>query len=226
MPSPREFPCDLCAAIDPAGSGGPLGRHLRPGQQQIVARAAAATAVPTIGAFVPGYLLVVPTSHTTSIGRLARAERRGVQELTDVLAARLADTYSMPVLGFEYGLNAPGVRRIEHGHLHLLPTIAGAPLRRFLSWQLPVIEIDSMEHLPTGTDRSYISVYEPGRSLTMYPVANDTSSRIRLRELVAQFDPRVSPPAWDWERNPCPELIQATIDDLHPQRVLAGAGQR
>lgn len=222
MPSP----CDLCTAIDPTGCGGPLGRHLRLGQQHVVARTAIAAVVPTIGAFVPGYLLVVPTTHTTSIGRLARAERRGVHELTGLLAARLADVYSMPILGFEYGLNAPGTRRIEHGHVHLLPTTAGAPLRQFLRWHLPVVEVDSMEHLPTGADRSYISVYEPGRPLAVLPVANDASPRIRLREVVAQFDPRVSPHAWDWQRNPCPELIRTTIDDLHPERVLAGAGRR
>jgi hypothetical protein len=149
-----------------------------------------------------------------------------VQDLTDLLAARLADVYDMPVLGFEYGLNAAGVRRIEHGHVHLLPTTAGAALRQFLRWHLPVLVVDSMEELPTGTDRSYISVYEPGRPLAVFPVATDATPRIRLREAVAQFDPRVSPHRWDWERNPCPELIQTTIDDLHPEQVLAGAGRR
>ncbi len=225
MPSP----CDLCAAIDPTGSGGALSQHLRQGQPRVVSRTDTAAAIPTIGAFVPGYLLVVPATHTTSIGRLTRAERCDVQELADLLAARLADVYGMPVLGFEYGLNAPGARRIEHGHLHLLPTPAGAPLRQFLRWHLPLIEVDSMEHLPTGTDHSYISVFEPGRPLAIYPVANDASPRIRLREIVAQFDPRVSPHGWDWERNPCPELIQTTIDDLadtYPDRVLQQAGRR
>ncbi|RKN50434.1 hypothetical protein [Micromonospora endolithica] len=225
MPSP----CDLCAAIDSTGCGGTLSQHLFPGQQHVVARTATAAAVPTIGAFVPGYLLVVPTTHTTSIGRLAQNERRGVHELTELLADRLADLYGMPVLGFEYGLNVPGARRIEHGHLHLLPTTAGAPLRQFLRWHLPLIEVASMEHLPTDSDRSYISVYEPCRPLTIYPVANEASPRIRLREIVAQFDPRVSPRAWDWERNPFPKLIRATINDLtgsQAVQVLARVGRR
>ncbi|MEU7921919.1 HIT family protein [Micromonospora zamorensis] len=225
MPSP----CDLCAAIDSTGCGGTLNQHLFAGQQHVVARTTTAAAVPTIGAFVPGYLLVVPTTHATSIGRLAQNERRGVHELTELLADRLANLYGMPVLGFEYGLNAPGARRIEHGHLHLLPTTAGAPLRQFLRWHLPLTEATSMEHLPTESDSSYISVYEPGRPLAIYPVANDASPRIRLRELVAQFDPRVSPRAWDWERNPFPALIRTTVNDLAgspAEQVMAGVGRR
>jgi acyl-CoA synthetase (AMP-forming)/AMP-acid ligase II len=206
--------CDLCAAIDPAAAGGPLAQHLRPGQQHIVARTPFAAAVPTIGAFVPGYLLIVPVTHSTSIGRLPRDQRLAVHALTEQVADRLAAVYDSPVLGFEYGLNAVGVRRIEHGHQHLLPSAAAVDLRRYLRWRLPLIEVDSMEHLPTGADRSYISVYEPGRPLSVYPVANDAQPRIRLREVIAQFDPRVPSDGWDWQQHPCTELMRATIDAL------------
>lgn len=210
----QPHPCDLCAAIDPTGTGGPLARHLRPDQARTVARNDHAVAVPTIGAFVPGYLLIASARHATSLGQLTLNERRAVQTLTEQCAARLTARYRRPVLGFEYGLNAPGSRRIEHGHLHLLPSTAGAALRQFLRWHLPLIEVESLEHLPTGTDRSYIAIYEPGRNVSIYPVANNANPRIRLRQLLAELDPNVPTEGWDWETNPYADFMQATVDDL------------
>lgn len=218
--------CDLCAAIDPTAGGGPLAKHLRPDRPHIVASTAHAVAVPTIGAFVPGYLLIVPVTHTTSIGRLPHGQRLALHTLTAQLADRLAAIYDSPVLGFEYGLNAAGARRIEHGHQHLLPSPAAAGLRRYLRSLLPLIEVDSMQELPTGVDRSYISVYEPGRPLSVYPVANDAQPRIRLREVVARLDPRVPADGWDWQQHPCTDLMRATIDTLavgHLDRSLTGS---
>ncbi len=127
------MPCDLCTAIDPTVVDCALQRHLRPDQpRRVDHNAAAAAAVPTIGAFVPGYLLIVPTRHTTSLGLLPAAELAGVQQLAERTAAQLRRVYGGLVLGFEYGLNVPGARRIEHGHLHLLPSSVGAALRGFL----------------------------------------------------------------------------------------------
>jgi diadenosine tetraphosphate (Ap4A) HIT family hydrolase len=208
------LPCDLCSAAADTGSGGPLGQALGRGQPRVLARSPHAAAVPTIGAFVRGYLLIVPTRHTTSIGLLPRHERRAVADFTDRMAATLAEVYRGPLLGFEYGLNVPGARRIEHGHLHLLPSAVGAQLRRYLRFRLPLIEVDSLEHLPEDHARSYISVLEPGRKVSVYPVANDASPRLRLREIVAELDPRVPAGAWDWQHHPCVELMRATVDDL------------
>jgi diadenosine tetraphosphate (Ap4A) HIT family hydrolase len=221
--------CDLCAAIDPAGVGGPLERHLRPDQPRTVARTPYAAAVPTIGAFVAGYLLVVPTTHCTSIGTLARVERRAVHEFTEQLAERLTEVYASPVVGFEYGLNVPAARRIEHGHQHLLPSTAGPALRSYLGWHLGASQVRSMEELPGGADQSYISIFEPGRPLNIYPVANDATPRIRLREIVSLLDPRIDARRWDWQTNPCTELMRRTVDDLDAacnRGPLAWPGQR
>lgn len=206
--------CDLCAAADSAGPSGSLMAHFPDGISPVVARTAHAVAVPTIGAFVPGYLLVVPLTHTTSIGRLSSTERHAVRVLADQLAHRLAALYASPVLGFEYGLNVSDGRRVEHGHQHLLPSPVGPALREYLRRRLPVIEVDSLEHLPSGDRCSYISVYEPGRKVCVYPVPNDASPRIRVREVIAQLDPRVPTDAWDWQTHPCTDLMRTTVADL------------
>jgi diadenosine tetraphosphate (Ap4A) HIT family hydrolase len=204
--------CDLCQAVNPAVGQCALQDHLHVDQHRIVATSRHAAAVPTIGAFVPGYLLVVPTRHVLSLGQLTDDELCAVEEFARQMADRLHHVYRQPVLVFEYGLNVLDGRRVGHGHLHMLPTTARLP--EWLSTRLPGHEIDSFTRLPRTGHTSYIAVQDWTGTLMCYPVPNDASPRIRLREVVARLDPRVADEAWDWQAHPFPELMRATVDDL------------
>ncbi|MFF5273701.1 HIT family protein [Streptomyces sp. NPDC000133] len=204
--------CDLCQAINPDVDDCTLQHHLHAGQQRVVAANMYAAAVPTIGAFVPGYLLVVPTTHVLSLGQLSDDELEEVEDLAHHLADRLHQVYRRPILTFEYGLNLPAGRRISHGHLHMLPSTAD--LGEWLAARAPGYEIASYAQVPRGTDTSYITVRDQTGTLTCYPVPNDAFPRIRLREVVAQLDPQIEDAAWDWQAHPFPELIRTTVDDL------------
>ncbi|MFE5596577.1 HIT domain-containing protein [Streptomyces sp. NPDC056549] len=171
-----------------------------------------AAAVPTIGAFVPGYLLVVPATHVFSLGQLSDGELVGVESLARDVADHLQQVYRRPILSFEYGLNLPAARRIGHGHLHILPSTAD--LGAWIAQRVPGYEIASYTQVPRGTDTSYITVQDQTGTLTCYPVPNEASPRIRLREVVARLDPQIEDTAWDWEAHPFPELMRATVDDL------------
>jgi diadenosine tetraphosphate (Ap4A) HIT family hydrolase len=204
--------CDLCAVLDPRALEGPLDRHLRPGQPRWIAGNDHATAIPTIGAYLAGYILIVPRPHVLSLGQLDEDTRRGVEQLTEQMADRVAQVYGTTVLGFEYGLNQSQARRIDHAHLHLLPS--RADLRGWLSRRLDGYEVDSMTELPSTSQYSYITVWHPQTRLTVYPVPNDASPRIRLREVVAALDGRVDVNSWDWQGFPCGQLMRQTVDDL------------
>lgn len=204
--------CDLCQAIDPDVGDCTLQRHLHTGQRRVVAANKYAAAVPTIGAFVAGYLLVVPTTHVLSLGQLNDDELDGVEDLAHDLADHLHQVYRRPILTFEYGLNVPDGRRISHGHLHMLPSTAD--LGEWLTAQSPGYEIVSYAQVPRGPDTSYITVRDQTGTLTCHPVPNDAFPRIRLREVVAQLDPQIEDAAWDWQAHPFPEVMRTTVDDL------------
>jgi diadenosine tetraphosphate (Ap4A) HIT family hydrolase len=171
-------------------------------------------AMPTLGCFVPGYLLIVPRRHVPSFGRLDQATLTEAAGLIDALAARLSAVYGMPVLGFEYGLNAVGARRVEHAHWHLLPSTAA--LGAWLDARQAGKPIASLAELPTTG--SYIAVRGQDAALTVYPVDGpmDEGRRLRLRRLVAELDPRVDPGTWDWASHGYLDLIRQTIADLAP----------
>lgn len=203
--------CVLCAGADPDRRT-PLDGLVPPGRSRIIAARPSLVAVPTYGCFVPGYLLIVPRAHVLSFGQLAEGALSEAQTLVDELAERLQEVYALPVLGFEYGLAARGVRRIEHAHWHLLPSTAN--LTGFLDERLSARTVASLVSLPG--EGSYIAVRGQDADLRVYDVGDATAAhqRIRLRRTVAALDPRVDAATWDWAGYRCADLIRATVADL------------
>jgi diadenosine tetraphosphate (Ap4A) HIT family hydrolase len=177
-------------------------------------------AVPTFGCFTVGYILVLPRAHVTSFGLLDADTLAEADELIASLTARMTRVYGRPTLGFEYGNNVPGGRRVEHAHWHLLPS--GADLNGWLAWRLRGWAASSLTALPGSPDASYIAVRDQGGGLSVYPVPNAPRQRIRLRRLVAELDPHVDAEGWDWATQNDPELIRRTVADLGSASVVEG----
>lgn len=215
--------CGLCTGADPSVRS-PLAALLGPGQSRFIAATPHFVAVPTYGSFVAGYLLIVPRAHVLSFGRLDAGLLDEAQALMDSLAGRLQAVYELPVLGFEYGINTRGVRRIEHAHWHLLPS--QADLRTWLSERLAGRRITSLAGL-RRTEGSYIAVRGQDAALTAYEVDGSLQGdeRIRLRRTVAALDARVGDAAWDWVDHLGVELIRATVADLAATDEAVARGQ-
>jgi diadenosine tetraphosphate (Ap4A) HIT family hydrolase len=190
----------------------PLQCLLPEGVSRFIARSPRFVAMPTFGCFVPGYVLVVPRAHVLSFGLLSRSALSETGGLVERLCERISAVYQMPVLGFEYGNNVPGERRVEHAHWHLLPS--HADLAGWLHERLPGHAVDGLAGLPAGAESSYVAVRDQSGRMTVYPVPNETSQRIRLRRAVAELDPRVDPSDWDFEAARFPDLIRRTVRDL------------
>jgi diadenosine tetraphosphate (Ap4A) HIT family hydrolase len=190
----------------------PLADLLSPGQTRFVAVSSKFAAMPTFGCFVPGYLLIVPRVHVLTFGQLGAGALAEAQEFIAALAERLGRVYGLPLLGFEYGLAAVGVRRVEHAHWHLLPS--EVQLAWWLDGRLPGRRIGSVAELPN--DRSYIAVRSQDAALHLYDVHGplQADQRIRLRRVVAALDPRVDDAAWDWAEHQGIELIRQSLADL------------
>lgn len=207
--------CVMCAGADPAQRT-PLDELVPAGRCRFVALTDDFAVVPTFGCFLAGYLVVLPRAHVLSFGELGPDQLAQAHELVDRLAGRLRDVYCGPVLGFEYGLNAPGVRRVEHAHWHLLPT--AADLAGWLDVRLAGQPMRHLTDLPG--DRSYIAVRTQDGALLRYDAGHNIEqarrihSRLRLRRAVAALDPCVPNDAWDFAGHRFDEQVTATLAAL------------
>jgi diadenosine tetraphosphate (Ap4A) HIT family hydrolase len=81
--------------------------------------------VPAVGAFVRGYVLVVPVMHVTATCRIPEQAKDRFSAFVCDVAAHLGRLYGTKITLFEHaGCDSPGRPKsacINHAHLHLVP---------------------------------------------------------------------------------------------------------
>jgi ATP adenylyltransferase len=108
--------CTLCAELGLHAGAAPWNRPL--------IETANFAVIPSLGALVEGWLLIVPKDHLISLGALPEELRSEADGLECQTRALLSARYDLPVVAFEHG---PSVARhgtgcgVDHAHLHLVP---------------------------------------------------------------------------------------------------------
>ena len=105
---------------------------------QIIYRTERFVVVPTKGALVPGWLLVIPKVHVLSLSELGASAAQELDLLVPLLRRRLEDSFG-PVNMFEHGAIRPNTNfgcGLDHAHLHLasLPFDLADFVRRRTIW--------------------------------------------------------------------------------------------
>jgi len=80
--------------------------------------------LPTVGAIVKGWVLVVPKKHYLCMGALENYLLAELNELCDFVSSKLQSYYG-PVAIFEHGPSKPKQLigcGVDHAHLHIVPT--------------------------------------------------------------------------------------------------------
>lgn len=97
-------------------------RHPAVSADRIVLSSRSTNCIPSLGALVPGHMLMVPHRHATSISAMGDSEFEDFLMVRRQLISRLRATYG-PVFQFEHGTGGSthGGCGIDHAHLHVLP---------------------------------------------------------------------------------------------------------
>lgn len=80
--------------------------------------------LPSLGALVEGWILVVPKRHAIAVGALADPLVSELQEVKTKVASALGAHYGSTICAFEHGPNQAGCSLgcgVDHAHLHLVP---------------------------------------------------------------------------------------------------------
>lgn len=160
-------------------------------------------AIAGLGAFVPGYVLIFPDLHVTSIAQMPPRPFDSFGRFATRVAKAITHEYG-PVTIFEHG-SCPtiGIRRsacITHAHLHIIPG----------SYQLSP-HLSSSKETTGATIRKagYLFLREPHEKARYY--TDPGVSQFFRRLIAAKLD---IADQWDWLLFPENENVAATIERL------------
>lgn len=166
-----------------------------------LARYADAAVIPTRGALVAGWLLVVPRTPCLSVAELGQLNRVRLLAIADEASARMSAQVGASVM-FEHGPGRVGTAAgcgVDQAHLHV---VGGAPyLLEKLMEQVGEVEWSEADHadpwatVPSGSD--YLMIRNRDRAVRA--VVEDPKSQ-RLRRALAETLGREH--EWDYRSHP------------------------
>jgi diadenosine tetraphosphate (Ap4A) HIT family hydrolase len=180
---------------------------------RVILESSSFVAVPTLGAIVEGWVLLVPKMHYLCIGAMDNHLFPELHEFQKLVCRMVQDCYG-PVAVFEHGPARPRQAigcGVDHAHLHVLPTacdlvsgvreISNEPLE----WQSVQGIQDTKAFYSAGLP--YLYVEQPtGRSrLTTHP---NIQSQL-FRRVVAAYEGRAH--RYDWQAYPDEHNIRSSI---------------
>lgn len=162
-----------------------------------------------IGAFVPGYVLISPAQHESSVQALAAEAVPDFLTFVDRVVDAVEQTYGPSTL-FEHGSCRAEERQrsacITHSHIHVLPGAYSFNLLR-----LPIRSLGTLAGLvnlpPAERADGYLMYREPGGLVQYSP---DAGVSQYFRRHIARMLGR--PDDWDYALFPQWENIRATQD--------------
>ncbi len=205
--------CKLCAGMSAGRDSAPWNKSLVETQNFAV--------LPSLGALVEGWLLMVPKVHCISMGALSAHHRKEADELQARLTRLLRQQYNKRVIAFEHGPS--GVKHgtgcgVDHAHLHLVPLEVD-----MVSLVAPFI--DSNLHWYSGDWQERAHAYEAGLDYLFVKdeisggrliLAKDFGSQVFRKAIAAYLD---IPAKFSWREHPMLGNVDRTIALLSASNI-------
>jgi ATP adenylyltransferase len=171
--------------------------------------------IPSLGALVPGWVLLVPKEHVLAIGALSDALVRELNVLKMQISGALSTHYCQPVVAFEHGPSQDGSNLgcgVDHAHLHLVPadidleSAMCSKLPKGASWRPADF---SQCRLASSKGEGYL-YYEQPLNVGRIAIATDFEGQLFRRGLAEQLGLTNQ---YRWREYPQLQNVRKTIDD-------------
>jgi ATP adenylyltransferase len=179
-----------------------------------------AAVIPSVGALVPGHVLVCTKPHVRSFAAAPAGSQEALWDLSLSVIALLECASGNPVHAFEHGSPQAGTRvacSVEHAHLHVLPAAVSVhrELAEIGNW---VAIGDAPEAVSAAVGAAEYLLYRDPAGQRFVALAPREGFPSQLMRRVFA-DAVGTGPHWDWRRYPAHENVVATIDMFEPQRL-------
>jgi diadenosine tetraphosphate (Ap4A) HIT family hydrolase len=169
---------------------------------------------PTIGAIVPGYVMIISKRHHLSLRDCDKEEILELEKLLKYTRKILRDIYRYPCIAFEHGSGCNiGIKSscIEHCHLHVLPLKEDVYNRINLK-KFEIESIKSLHELSKGGVQSPSYLLYENHKEEFFVMHADVYVSQYFRQLIAISEG--VPEKWDWRHNYFIENIERTIKEV------------
>lgn len=175
--------------------------------------------VPTVGALVEGWLLVVPKEPALSFAKISPVLFFELQELLQEIVPVVTSCYGSISI-FEHGptasQNAVGCG-VDYAHLHVVPTNCdlydGArKIAPNLSWESVSSLADITQYADSKGGYWFLQQPFPGGICRIAESKDGIYPNQLFRRIIASHLGR--PSAFDWKNDPCEAKIAATVKGL------------
>jgi diadenosine tetraphosphate (Ap4A) HIT family hydrolase len=210
---PPEGGCRFCDVARRAGSSP---------SDSVLFATANYSVVASVGAIVPGWLLILPRQHSLNLaGQYADEE---LTRLRRAVARRVTTEFGSPARMFEHGSAHTGSGTgcgIDHAHMHLVPLSASLlPFMRgehHLAWE--PTRMSQIRPLPAGEEFLFYCD-DPERPDPNGYIAMLAAPRSQFfRRMVARSLGREE--HYDYRHNPCNENVRITQTRLSARNLAA-----
>jgi ATP adenylyltransferase len=199
--------CPLCIGI--------AGDHLRDPWNQPLLESQHFVVIPSLGALVEGWLLIVPKEHVLSVAKLSEAR---VEEMADVKhdVCEMVGRQYGSVRVFEHGPATPCSQTgcgVDHAHVHVVPLDVdlGNLAERFLP-QGVTFQAGTMHDCRSAAARGFDYLFlEQPTGPSLVAVHDHFGSQV-FRKAIAEACG--TPGAYNWRDHPQLRNVGATIERL------------
>ncbi len=181
--------------------------------------------IPTIGAFVPGYTLLVNDTHYPSLYHCPARDKQTFANLMQLMEAAYKSVYQADVFMFEHGVVNTVVKSptsVNHVHLHILPfkeayeTIGTTLLNQYDLQEYVFEDVQDITSVVDGNNiQSYLLYFARGRFHLFDIRRNDLPSQYLRKVIYAMEYPR-DDDGWNWRNHVCLDNMLTTYWSLRP----------
>ncbi len=172
--------------------------------------------IPTLGQFIPGYLLIIPHQHIMSNAELDNITRQELLDVMEDIKYILKLTYDCSkVLVWENGTGNSGQGKakdsVVHAHTHIAPSyLTPLDIKKMSGFKFQEI---STKELSAFNQHSYLLIKDINDKWLINNDSNVYIPRQYIRQLLAN-EYKIPGEQWNWREYPFKDQIYQTHSDI------------
>lgn len=170
--------------------------------------------MPTIGAIVPGYVLIVSKKHHVSLLNCDKHEVMELEKLIKHTRKVLESVYKLPCIAFEHGGSCNTGNKfscVDHCHIHVLP-LKEDIFNKIDNSKFQIISVKSLTSLMDRKEQHSAYLLYQNQEEQFFVLYSDTSISQYFRQLIALSEG--VPEKWNWRHYYFSENMKQTIEEM------------